>query len=346
MSQDTSKNTHLLDDYFKAVQKIIDPVKEELNSDKERVTPVVECLLCKVLVGLSQVLMESMKTMDEIQDLLTKLCIFIKIKDDNICRGIIKEFKEEVLSVFDLVVLSPENFCGTIFGEQCAHVHHPHEFWNITLNNIPKPPVTSLKYPKPGLPTLRILQLSDIHVDFNYKVGGNAECNEPVCCKDIDGQPKGKPAGKWGDYRQCDTPRHTLESLFKHLKKNEKFDAIYWTGDLPGHNVWNQTRNGQLELLDYLANTFQTYFPDIPVFSTLGNHESVPVNSFPPPFIKGDNSIEWLYTRVEKDWRRWLPRDTFDDIRRCFLHVAIKRRATLNIVKYELLQLSKLVDVN
>ena len=57
-----------------------------------------------------------------------------------------------------------------------------------------------------------------------------------------------------------------------------QFDYILWTGDLPGHNVWNQTRSDQLHLLDYLHKLLNQYFPHTPVYSTLGNHESTPVN--------------------------------------------------------------------
>ena len=42
---------------------------------------------------------------------------------------------------------------------------------------------------QPGSPTLRILQLSDIHVDLLYKAGSNANCGEPLCCRGNDGPP-------------------------------------------------------------------------------------------------------------------------------------------------------------
>ena len=57
-----------------------------------------------------------------------------------------------------------------------------------------------------------------------------------------------------------------------------QFDVIYWTGDLPGHNVWNQTQVGGISLQDYITKLFIQYFPDVPVYSAIGNHEGVPVN--------------------------------------------------------------------
>lgn len=50
-------------------------------------------------------------------------------------------------------------------------------------------------------------------------------------------------AGYWGDYN-CDTPLQTLENLMEYLASiQESFDWVYLTGDLPPHNVWNQSRD-------------------------------------------------------------------------------------------------------
>ena len=59
-----------------------------------------------------------------------------------------------------------------------------------------------------------------------------------------------------------------------------QFDYIIWTGDLISHDDWDQTREEQLHLVDYFADMFMTYFPDTPVYWSLGNHESVPVNRY------------------------------------------------------------------
>lgn len=49
-------------------------------------------------------------------------------------------------------------------------------------------------------------------------------------------------------------------------------------------------------------------FPGIPIFPALGNHESAPVNSFPPPYVQQlDVSIAWLYDALSEEWQKWLP---------------------------------------
>ena len=57
-----------------------------------------------------------------------------------------------------------------------------------------------------------------------------------------------------------------------------KFDFIYWTGDLPPHNVWNQSKSDQINALDTITGLFQKYFGDKVIYPTLGNHEATPVN--------------------------------------------------------------------
>lgn len=58
-------------------------------------------------------------------------------------------------------------------------------------------------------------------------------------------------------------------------------------------------------------------FPGIPIFPALGNHESAPVNSFPPPYVKQvDSSIAWLYDELDVQWRKWLPASVSHTVRR------------------------------
>ncbi len=50
-----------------------------------------------------------------------------------------------------------------------------------------------------------------------------------------------------------------------------------------------------------LTTLFQKYFPNKTIYPTLGNHESSPVNLYPPSFIKEDN-ISWLYNELSVEW--------------------------------------------
>ena len=141
---------------------------------------------------------------------------------------------------------------------------------------------------QPDSPVTRILHLSDIHIDLEYTEGLNAECGEPLCCRPPNNSSlPGRLAGHWGD-RNCDLPLWTANNLFEHLAKHkDDFDWVYWTGDLPAHNVWNQTRLQQLELLRILTVQMEFYLGDKMIYPTLGNHESAPVNRLVPATMRG-----------------------------------------------------------
>lgn len=53
-----------------------------------------------------------------------------------------------------------------------------------------------------------------------------------------------------------------------------QIDFIYYTGDTPPHNVWNQSRADQRYSIDTIADMLATIFPNKTVYSAVGNHEA------------------------------------------------------------------------
>lgn len=91
-------------------------------------------------------------------------------------------------------------------------------------------------------------------------------------------------------------------------RDHEDVDFIIWTGDIPPHDIWNQTKKYNNEILKISLDLITEAFPNTPIFPALGNHESVPAGNFPPPWMKDkDHSIDWLYQEIAKDWSKWLP---------------------------------------
>ncbi|XP_035688597.1 sphingomyelin phosphodiesterase-like [Branchiostoma floridae] len=291
-------------------------IQEARLSDPE-LEGSLKCSLCEMGMEVVQGLFIQNKSQDEIATVVTKLCILFHVEDKTVCTYIVQLFKHEILTVIDKLALSPKEACGLIVHD-CGSPYDPTSFWNITLPNTPKPPVTPPKPPKPGAPVSRVLFLSDVHVDLLYKPGANVDCGEPLCCRANSPAGKGgpKPAGKWGDYRYCDTPLWTMENLLQHLaQKQSQFDYAIWAGDIPAHDVWNQSRTDQLHVLNTVSDMMLKYLK-IPIYPALGNHESSPVDSFPPPFITGKDSISWLYDALAETWTHWTPVSTKRNIER------------------------------
>ncbi|XP_015781051.1 uncharacterized protein LOC107359115 [Tetranychus urticae] len=161
-----------------------------------------------------------------------------------------------------------------------------------------------------------VVHLTDIHIDPYYQEGAAAACGEPLCCRSADGKVEAdKMAGKWGDYRSCDTPIRTVRHALKHISENHP-NARYWmwTGDIAPHDVWNITRKEVISQIKLITNMFKR-FSRVPVYPVIGNHESVPVNSFAPPEVKGPVSISWLYDVLAQEWSYWLPDDAVRTLR-------------------------------
>lgn len=82
-----------------------------------------------------------------------------------------------------------------------------------------KVPIKKQKTFQEPVPQFKVLHLSDTHFDPYYEEGTNAECNEPLCCRLTNG-PAASPqsrAGRWGDYRKCDTPKRTIDNMLQHI---------------------------------------------------------------------------------------------------------------------------------
>ncbi|WAR02222.1 ASM-like protein, partial [Mya arenaria] len=80
------------------------------------------------------------------------------------------------------------------------------------------------------------------------------------------------PAAMW-NVTLPDTPKPPIIP-----PKPPKFDYVLFTGDIPAHNVWNQTRGDQTVAMSTFTHYMKTYLPKKMMFPTLGNHESAPVN--------------------------------------------------------------------
>lgn len=93
------------------------------------------------------------------------------------------------------------------------------ENWEIALPSIPKPTPKNNELPKENAPSFKVLHLTDTHHDPLYAEGANAVCKEPLCCRDksqiVSKESDG--AGKWGDYRNCDPPKATIDNMLDHI---------------------------------------------------------------------------------------------------------------------------------
>ncbi|CAB0033583.1 unnamed protein product [Trichogramma brassicae] len=281
-------------------------VEEMVQEVNDLYKSSASCIGCKFLVNMARIMMQKGKSDDQILDIGTKICNVFKIQTPRVCEGVMK-----IIGVSFLIVIigrcsgrcTSFKFEGItslqiFLGQPCVNGYAAQHDWNITIFPATEPKTRyPLTKPSEKVPPLKILQISDTHFDPLYEVGSNADCGEPLCCRASSGAPNSSKsaAGKWGDYRKCDTPVILLENAIKHIAKTHKdIDAIYWTGDLPPHDVWVQTREDNIANLKFTSKLMAKYFKGIPIFPSVGNHESVPVDGTDPL-----DQLAWLSKELQ-----------------------------------------------
>uniref|UniRef100_H2Y639 Saposin B-type domain-containing protein n=1 Tax=Ciona savignyi TaxID=51511 RepID=H2Y639_CIOSA len=215
-----------------------------------------KCSACIFLVNYEKMrVKEDPSTIERLGEVVEEGCELFRLESSRICKGAYSIFGAEARSVLTQVDLSAESICGICLPYFCPDIPDSREVknksnWSISLPPPSRKLKSNTKLSKMPINVLKVLHLSDIHMDLKYKVGSNADCTEPLCCRTMDGGDKPsiidpikgettKPrilnatqkAWKWGDYRKCDLPWWTVNNLLQQLSRKHTFDYIIWTGD-------------------------------------------------------------------------------------------------------------------
>ncbi|XP_057370154.1 sphingomyelin phosphodiesterase-like [Daphnia carinata] len=303
---------------FSTIQGL--PFKPVVKSS-ERKSFLPTCSLCNLAVhGIFQSF-EIGLTNEDIVDNIALICISRNLYDEEICRGVATDAIPTVRYIHNNSLADPGNICGILMQEaNCTFSDREKLEWSIAPSLIPKPDIVQLDSPPSDASTIKVLHLADPHWDPEYLEGSNANCGKPLCCRASSGlvATTDDEAGYWGDYRKCDMPWRTLENAVKHMSKHHSDVAyIIWTGDLVPHDIWSTTREENMLIHESLLNLIKKYFPDTPIYPTLGNHDAHPANTFATPEITDqDLGAEWLYQDAARLWTKFgLPDEVSNTVR-------------------------------
>lgn len=265
-----------------------------------------ECLLCLLLFDVFDEGLRTNLSTEAIEDIATIVCIDRKIYGGyaDVCGGTVKEFTPEILYILTQSYVSPQYICQRL--KRCPASPPPAGNNNTddlppVLSNYGKPTMVKRQW-KPDDPNIgTFIQVTDVHVDAIYEAGTNAGCGKPQCCRASEGPAPNASfaAGKWGDYR-CDSNRNILHSLVMAVSAM-KPDFLFWTGDNPPHDIWEQSREENLNASKLVADELLQAMGNVPVYAAIGNHESFPTDQFEgPPYD------DWLYGSLAEYWTQWL----------------------------------------
>ncbi|XP_035425417.1 sphingomyelin phosphodiesterase [Cygnus atratus] len=271
------------------------------------------CPGCRLLFGALDLALQLEPNVARVGRVAAGLCQELRLARPEICRQAVQLFQRDVVAAWARSVLRPGEACGLLLGPRCGH-WDIFGAWNVSLPAAPKPPVRPPVPPPPGAPSARVLFLTDLHWDRLYTPGSEPACPDPLCCRGA-ARPGPGGAGFWGEYSKCDLPLHTIAALLAQLRHAGPFAAAYWTGDIPAHNVWQQRREDQLLALRTVTALLRQHLGTLPVYPAVGNHEATPVNAFPPPYVRGNQSSAWLYDAMAEAWQDWLPPPALQTLR-------------------------------
>ncbi|XP_066533196.1 acid sphingomyelinase-like phosphodiesterase 3a isoform X2 [Hoplias malabaricus] len=152
--------------------------------------------------------------------------------------------------------------------------------------------------------TGKFWHLSDLHLDPTYHVS-----EDPTkVCFSSKGAPVTSP-GLFGDYL-CDSPYQLILSAFSRMKQVEQQpEFIIWTGDSPPHVPAEElSTEAVISVISNMTHTIRQFFPQVPIYPTLGNHDYWPQDQFPA-------SANIIYQSVAKLWAPWLSPDALATLR-------------------------------
>lgn len=268
-----------------------------LHSQLETLTSKLSCASCRLGITLMRGEVNNENaTIEDLKDKFVGVCVSLNIAVEVVCSGMFDTYGPVVLPALKICTLSSEKICALLLGEKCGLVDNPTHDWHIELPPEPKRDFhasnndynydiwDSPPPPEDG-PVFKVLHLSDTHYDPEYQEGSVANCQEPLCCRNFSSFPMKNEsvvtAGRYGSYLKCDTPKLLIDNMLEHIStKHNDIDYIIWTGDIPPHDIWRQTKQQTLENIRDTIGDLVGAFPGVPIFPTLGNHEGVPAGKY------------------------------------------------------------------
>lgn len=282
---------------------------------------------------------------------IISLCKAFKFKSDDECEGTYSENSlgpiwTQVLAFADVEGLDGQYICHSLKDDFCPR---PHTRSLDTSNIFPKPKPDDASPPKASGKRIKVLHMSDFHLDPRYAVNSEANCSSSLCCRsdnfneDSEDNPL-LPASSYGSFK-CDTPYDLALAALQAVGpltgtgRGPEYDSLaftLYTGDLQAHDPDQQ---GSQEYLEYIETSvfemFKKYLTG-PVFVTLGNHDSSPANIDAPHRLPGrlGEQSSWNYEHVAGLWLHegWISRPSADEARTHYGGYSIKTHYGLRII--------------
>ncbi|KAJ5967564.1 hypothetical protein N7501_003812 [Penicillium viridicatum] len=228
-----------------------------------------------------------------VPDAMVSLCKAFRFHADETCEqdfatNTFGAILTQVLAYADVEGLDGEYICHSLNSKYCSA---PNTSPLDTTKLFPKPKPADPQVPKASGERVKVLHLSDFHLDARYAVSSEANCTSSLCCRsdnynDLSEDNPLLSASAYGSFL-CDTPYDlglaALQAVgpLTGTGKGKHDDHLAWTlytGDLVSHDPASQI---SMALTQYTETSIYGMFKHYlsgPVFAALGNHDTSPAN--------------------------------------------------------------------
>ncbi|KAF2091197.1 hypothetical protein K490DRAFT_71424 [Saccharata proteae CBS 121410] len=286
-----------------------------------------------------------------VPDAMVSLCKKYKLHSDTTCE------EDFAATNFGAIWTQVLRFADFTTGTDAQYV-----CYSLSTSFCPKPVTqpsntTGLWKPKPKNATapppsgerVKVLHMSDFHLDPRYSVASEANCSTNLCCRTnvensaLEMGEIALPAPLYGAY-QCDSPYDlglaALQAVgpLTGTDVNSSLAWTVYTGDLVSHDPQSQLSRLYTEYAEMSVYTMLKKYVTGPVFAALGNHDSNPEAIDSPHNLPGPlgEQQSWNYDHVAGLWKHegWIGEKEAAQARTHYGAYSIKNQYGLRIITF------------
>ncbi len=305
-------------------------------------TVVGNCTKCTASLAVAKVLAQYAPT--TVPTLLIELCQAFKFSSNATCvenyaAGSFGAIWTQVLALADVSGMDGQYICNRLSSTFCPA---PKTLPLNVTGLFPKPKPANACAPKASGKRVKVLHVSDFHLDPRYSVGSEANCSAGFCCRTnvraagvtVNGQVS-LAAPLYGSFK-CDTPYYLALAAVTAMQRLGSVAWTIYTGDLVSHDSQNQLSRAYTEYTETAVfDLFKEYIGS-PVFAALGNHDSNPEAIDAPHSLPGPlgQQLSWHYDHVSSLWQHngWINATTTDQARHHYGAYSVKTNYGLRII--------------
>ena len=252
--------------------------------DFSSVSGGMNCFVCSFAIDVLKNYLLQKNGFEKFYALVQEICHFTNI-DNKVCDGAIEHYKDIVIDSVIKRFVNGDYICSLInICQDTTDYETIEDFAERVLKDKPETKPKEIIKTKNDDDYYKVLQVTDIHLDMEYKEGTVANCVLPICCRELaddDLVPvKQVFAGLYGTTGKCDANVETVKAFAEKAKETNP-DYIMFTGDNIAHSVWKVTQDEVITATRVQIEIIQNEFGmDTPIYPAIGNHEKAPVDEF------------------------------------------------------------------